>query len=101
MSLFNGLIYCAKCGKKHRAKKERGRQKYLCSTYNRYGKDKCIRNVVAEEEIIDLLELRYKSKIDKSLIDEKVVKIEVDEEKIEIKVSDGRNIVLTSSYGQF
>lgn len=57
MPLFSGLIRCPYCKGNYRAKKEKGKQKYICSTYHNYGT--CKRIAVEEEFLLELLERRY------------------------------------------
>jgi hypothetical protein len=59
---FSTLIMCKKCGKKYKAKKERGKIKYVCSGYERFGKEFCERNILKEEELDKMLEFKFKKK---------------------------------------
>jgi hypothetical protein len=57
MPLFSGLIRCPYCKGNYKAKKEKGKQKYICSTYDNYGQ--CRRIAIEEEFLLELLERRY------------------------------------------
>lgn len=50
----NGLIKCLNCGKNYRGKKQRNKVVYICSTYNR-DSSKCMRFVIEEEELLDVI----------------------------------------------
>lgn len=73
--LFSGKIKCLKCGKKHKAKKQRGVYVYVCSTYDNYGE--CKRNAMREDFIVDLVMHRYDDQIDKLDVKNKVDRIEI------------------------
>lgn len=53
MYLFSKRIKCLSCGKNLRGIKERNKSKYVCSTYHKTRN--CVRKVVEEELIVDLV----------------------------------------------
>jgi hypothetical protein len=100
MALFKGLIYCSLCKKKHRAKMQRKSQHYICSTYNNYGKDKCVRNPISEEILLDYLEIRTGEKVTEEYIREDVELVEVDPEKIIIHIKNESPIIVKNNFVQ-
>lgn len=59
MYLFKGLIKCINCQGNFKSKTERGKRKYLCSNYD--NKKSCIRFVVLEDEIANLILRHFNS----------------------------------------
>lgn len=89
MSLLKGLVYCSKCGKKHKFKKKAKKHTYVCSTYDNYGANHCSRNQINEDEVIWLISGHFnisESDIDKNFIQDNVDKIIGSPENEEIKV---------------
>ena len=97
--LFSGKVVCKDCLKKHKSKKERGRRKYVCSTYD-HSKG-CNRNMVSQNQLLELLEMRYKRLLTKKEIDQIVDYILVSENNIEILLHNEKPIKLLENYAQF
>lgn len=55
MNYFKGLIKCKICNKNYNFKKDYNKKYYICSTYKNYGKDKCKRQVVYEDDLIHII----------------------------------------------
>ena len=101
MNYFKKKVKCTYCNKFHKLKRERNNKVvYLCSTYSNYGKDKCRRNKVDLDLIIECLSLRYGS-LPIEEYSEKVEIVCVSEDKLEIIVKDGSPLLLTNTQGQF
>lgn len=98
--LFKGKVICGYCAKKHRFKKERSKINYTCSLNDRNSSN-CRRNKVSQQEILELLELRKKRLLTKEEIDELVKYIKVTEDKIEIKLYNEDDIILSTTYAKF
>lgn len=75
-SLFVRKIRCQHCGMTFKKKTERGKNKYVCSSYDLRGE--CIRIPIEEDFLIELLHKRMNQEITRELIDEhvKVIMIE-------------------------
>lgn len=98
-NLFSGKIICKDCKKKHKGKVARKRRVYICSTKDRgLG---CSRNMVTTDQLMDLLELRFKRLLTKEEIDLLVDYILVSENSIEIFLYDDKPIKLLENYAQF
>ncbi|MET3505652.1 zinc ribbon domain-containing protein [Halalkalibacter oceani] len=100
MSLFSRKIKCTDCGKYHKSKKARKKQIYVCSTYDREGKDACNRNKVDEEFLLEMLNMRYKNLSTEEIIG-KVVEVEINSMEIRIKVIDGEDLIARDKLLQF
>jgi len=99
--LFSGKVFCGYCKKKHRAKKFRKHQSYICSGYSNYGRGYCKQNRVSQFLLLELLSHRHKHELSKEDIDSLVEKIIVTEEEIRIKFYDEDDIVLNQKFGSF
>ncbi|MBU3186675.1 recombinase family protein [Clostridium estertheticum] len=89
-NLFKGLIYCKSCGKKFGFKREGNAFNYICSGYNNYGKDFCVRNVVKQSDLEHLVNLHFGINFStKSIVEDNVIRIEVDKDLITIFYLDG------------
>lgn len=81
-------------------KTERGRVKYLCSTYDNYGK--CQRNMIDENFLIELIEKRFEKEATRELIEDYVDEIVVENKTLlEIKIKDQESILLTKKHLRF
>jgi len=98
--LFKGKIICGYCKKKHVHKNERGRIKYICSHYNRKSGN-CVRNLISQDQIMELMELKFRRLLSKEEIDSVVDYIEVTEDKIQINFYEEKEVILSNTYGQF
>lgn len=67
MPLFSGLIRCPYCKGNYKAKKEKGKQKYVCSTYDNYRQ--CRRIAIEEEFLLELLKRRYGEITEDKIVD--------------------------------
>lgn len=98
-SLFNKKIKCLHCSKNFKAKKERGEKvRYVCSSYDNKGE--CIRIPVKEEFLIELIEKRLKTEIDREVIDEYIEMItveNVDPYLLEIKFYEQESILFSKT----
>jgi hypothetical protein len=89
MYRFSTLIRCKKCGKFFKAKKERKKVKYLCSGYERFGKDYCKRSIIKEETLNDMIERKFERPLTDKEVREKVEIIYVEGKFFEIFYKDG------------
>lgn len=102
MTLFSKKIKCLHCGKNFKAKKEREKYKYLCSTYDNKGA--CKREVLHEEFLVDLLIRRYGEnfEVSKQNIQNTVEKIEVEDKwTFTIYLKNDRPIIYGDDFVQF
>ncbi|GIN25616.1 recombinase zinc beta ribbon domain-containing protein [Bacillus licheniformis] len=102
MSLLKGLIYCSKCGKKHKFKKRAKKHTYVCSTYDNYGANHCSRNQINEDEVLWLISGHFnifEDEIDRSFIQDNISKIIGNPESEEVKViyKNGEESIYSSS----
>lgn len=98
MSRYSGKIICKKCGKNYKTKKERGKIKYICSGYDRYGKEFCEREILTEKILDDLISFHYKKKLTDEEILILVSWIEIYKDKILIKYIDGTETIISNKY---
>lgn len=101
MNPFRSKIRCLYCSKFHKRKKTGSKIGYICSTYDNQGADRCRRNKIDHNLLVELLSLRYGKILTDDEIIDKVKLVTVSEEKIVIEVLDGDDILLTSSHGSF
>lgn len=99
MALFSGKIVCAKCGKKYKAKLARGKRIYVCSTYDNKGE--CERNKLDEEDVMNLIELRFGYVLDEEEVNHHIIKVDSYEDKTIVYVKNQKPIILTNSFAQF
>lgn len=83
MPLFSKKIKCIHCGGNFKAKTERGKRKYICSTYDNYGK--CKRIPIEEDFLKQVIKKRFGENITDEEIKNKVERIEV-EDKLLFKI---------------
>lgn len=100
VAIFKGLIYCAKCGKKHKYKKRANKPVYVCSTYDNYGANKCSRNQVDEDRLIWLVSGHFK--IEEDELTEDIIRKNIEKaiitpnrNKIEVYYNDGTYSVMS------
>ena len=93
MNSLNGLVYCKDCGKRMKAKTERGKKKFVCSTYDNKGKHHCNRNLVTEQFLMNLVEFHFRQK---DMIEE-VSYILVKDGYIEINYSNGEKTTISNN----
>lgn len=104
MALYSKLVKCKYCGKNHKSKKERGKQKYICSTYDNYGKDKCERNLIEEEHLNFLIQHRFKMRgleFNKEVVKSQIENIIISKEEIVINFYDDIPIIDKTNFTQF
>jgi hypothetical protein len=89
MYRFSTLIKCKKCGMTFKAKKERGKVKYICSGYDRFGKAYCERAVLKEKQLNEMLEHKFDHHISDEEVKERIHIIYVDGKYFEIFYKDG------------
>lgn len=75
-SLFNKKIKCQLCGYSMKKKSERGTIKYVCSSYDNKGE--CVRNIIPEDFLVELIEKRLNKKIDKIDVDKHIQMIMIE-----------------------
>ncbi|MCM3110061.1 zinc ribbon domain-containing protein [Lederbergia lenta] len=99
--LFSKKIKCSHCGKNFKAKLEKGKRKYVCSSYDNYGK--CVRNVIEEDWFRDLIEKRYrKEELTNEEIRERVDWIEFENKwKFVIHLKNDKNIIYGDNFIQY
>jgi hypothetical protein len=66
MYIFSKKIKCLDCGGNYRAIKERGKNKYICSTYNNYRT--CTRWKLNEEYLAELVNNHYYTELIKQMV---------------------------------
>lgn len=104
MALYSKIIKCKYCGRNHKAKKERGVQKYVCSTYDNYGRDKCWRNLIEENHLNFLVKHRFEMRgidFNKDTIKSQIKEIIVSNEEIVINFHDDIPIIDKVNFTQF
>ena len=97
-SLFNKKIKCLHCGSSMKKKKERNKIKYICSLYDNKGE--CIRIPIEENFLIELIEKRLKTEINREAIEEHVEMItveNVDPYLLEIKFYEQESILFSKT----
>ena len=97
-SLFSRKIKCQHCGSSFKRKIERGKHKYVCSSYDNKGE--CIRVPIEEEFLISLIEKRLNKKINQHDIDKHIqmVMIEsIDPYLLEIHFYDQESILFSKN----
>lgn len=70
---------------------------YVCSTYDNYGKDACIRNQVDESDLNWFVYGHFsieEEDITPEFVEENIIKIIADNEKTEIFYSDGKKSIV-------
>lgn len=78
-SLFNKKIRCVHCGSNFKSKKEGRSNKryvYVCSLYD--NKNKCIRNAIREDFLVELIGRRIAGEINKEAIEKHIQMIVVE-----------------------
>lgn len=101
MDRYSGLIVCKKCGKNFKVKKERGKIKYVCSGYERYGKDFCVRSAVNESELDYMVYTKFREKYDDNQVREYVSIIEVEDKTITINYKNAEPSIISPYLIQF
>lgn len=97
-SLFNKKIKCFHCGSSMKKKKERSKIKYVCSSYDNKGE--CIRIPIEEEFLIELIEKRLKTEIDREVVEKEIEMItveSVDPYLLEIKFYEQESILFSKT----
>lgn len=90
-SLFNKKIFCGYCSKGAKRKKERGTVKYICSSYDNYGK--CQRTLISEDRLKLALNRRFKKELSDEEIREVVLEVKFRSNRLfDIILSEGRPI---------
>lgn len=99
-SLFNKKITCLHCQSRFKAKKERGKAKYICSKYDNKGE--CIRIPIHEDFLIELIEKRLRIPINREVVDEYVEQIIIEDfNLLEIFIKDQESILLSRTHLRF
>ncbi|WP_411680073.1 recombinase family protein [Clostridium thailandense] len=98
---FTGKILCGICGKNYTRRNKEGRILWICSTYLKFGKDRCPSKQVPENILISLatqfLELK---KFDEVIFEQSIKQIQVPAPKILVFVlQDGRTVKKEWNYG--
>lgn len=100
-NLFKKKIVCGYCGKFHIGKNERGKLKFVCSKYNKNSKE-CQRNMVTNEQLLELLDMRFKRLLTQEEINLLINYINVTDNKIEIILNNNQEpIILSETFAQF
>lgn len=91
---LTGKIRCKNCGKNYRRKTNRGKVYWGCSTYYRYGKDKCHATVIPEAILFELsCSALNMEAFNPAAFDEEISHIEVTEQnKLNFAFKNGENI---------
>lgn len=101
MYRYSTLIQCKKCCKIFKAKKERGKIKYLCSGYERYGKTFCERAIIKESQLDEMLEHKFEKRLDDSEVRDRIDRIYVDGKYFEIFYKDGSTQLVQPNFIKF
>ena len=98
-ALFSKKIYCFHCEKRFKAKRERNKQKYLCSKYDNTGE--CVRIPIEEDFLKDLIFRRY-GEISESemrdIVDHIVIR---DKLLLEIHFKNDKPIIMSENFIQY
>lgn len=93
MNLFKGKIYCLRCGKRYNFKNDNGSYIYICSGYKNYGSSFCPRNMIQEQDIINIilkhLKLQEMTNISMEKLRDEVERIDVRDNALFIQYIDG------------
>jgi hypothetical protein len=93
MPALSKMIKCKHCNKNMKFKRERLIPKYICSSYDNYGK--CVRTIIEEDFLISLIRRRYQKDLSEEEIREVVNYIEVEDKLLlEIHFKDGTDPIL-------
>lgn len=98
ISRYSGKIVCKKCNKNFKTKKERNKIKYLCSGYDRFGKEFCEREIIAETFLDDLISFHYKKELTNDEVEALIKVIEVHKDKWIIKYNDDSETIISKSF---
>lgn len=100
---FSKLCKCKFCGKNMKYKNERDIGKYICSTYDNYGKNYCKRTHVSEDFLKSLIFRRFQRELSDQEIREIVDYVEVEDSLLlEIHFKNGDEpILLKGKFIQF
>ena len=98
VSRYSGKIICKKCGKNFKTKKERRKIKYICSGYDRLGKEFCEREIITEKILDDLITFHYKKEMSNEEISILINLIEIHKDKWIIKYIDGTQTELSKTF---
>ncbi|AKA72359.1 recombinase family protein [Clostridium scatologenes] len=75
---FTGKVVCSRCGKNYRHKNIKGRAKWFCYTYFKYGKESCSSKEIPEDILISLtIQTLGIKEFDKNIFEEKIRQIKV------------------------
>jgi hypothetical protein len=78
VSLFKSKIKCKHCEKSYLGKLEKGKRKYICSTYHK-NSSKCVRIPIFEEFLLQVIERRFGRELSVEEIQEYVELIEIED----------------------
>lgn len=96
-SLFSKKIKCLHCGSNFKRKKERNKNKYVCTLYD--NKKECIRIPIEEDFLIELIERRLNKKVDRYIVEKCVDAIVIEDSHLmEIFMKDQESILLSRSH---
>lgn len=102
-SLFYKKIHCFFCGGYYKLKRERSSRKtYVCTRYDTTGE--CVRNVIEEKFLVELLEGRFTEPITHELVRNEVVGIMIENTKpylLEIQLRNQSPIIFSRTGIQF
>lgn len=98
ISRYSGKIVCKKCGKNFKTKKERRKIKYICSGYDRLGKEFCEREIITEKILDELISFHYKKELTDEEISILINSIEIHKDKWLIKYIDGTETELSKTF---
>jgi hypothetical protein len=96
---YSGKIFCLHCSGKFRGKMQRTKKVYICGTRNKRS-DECVRFVLEENEINDVIKRHYK--IMKERVEVTKIEVEPVSGKILFCYANGHKyIVEQNSIGEF
>lgn len=101
MNRYSTLIQCKKCCKMFKTKKERGKVKYLCSGYERFGKTFCERAIIKEVQLDEMLEHKFERRLSDQEVREVIDRIYVDGKYFEIFYNDGSKQLVQPNFIKF
>lgn len=98
MTVFRGKVYCYKCHKKHKFKRRAKKGVYVCSTYDNYGADSCVRCKIDEDILMWYVKGHFNiDEVTSEFVEKNIEKIEIEEEGFKITYKNGEYSLLSNN----
>ena len=100
MAIFRGKVFCYKCNKKHKFKKRAKKGTYICSTYDNYGADTCVRCKIDESLLIWYVKGHFniqEEDVTEEFVRKNISRIDVKEEGFKITYKNGEYSLLSNN----